>query len=31
MHGEKAHSFYFGKDAFNDMVRNSKYAANKQW
>ena len=31
MHGEKAHSFYFGKDAFNDMVRNRKYAANKQW
>ena len=31
MHGEKAHSFYFGKDAFNDMVRNSKYAANKEF
>jgi hypothetical protein len=30
MHDEKAHSFYFGKDAFNDIVRNSKYAANKQ-
>ena len=31
MHGEKAHSFYFGKDAFNDMVRGSKYAANKEF
>ena len=31
MHGEKAHSFYFGKDAFDAMVRDSKYAGNKEF
>lgn len=30
MHGDKAHSFYFGKDAFDNMVRDSKYADNKE-
>ena len=30
MHGEKAHSFYFGKDAFDAMIRDSKYAGNKE-
>ena len=31
MHGEKAHSFYFGKDAFDAMVRESKYTGNKEF
>ena len=31
MHGEKAHSFYFGKDAFDAVVRDSKYAGNKEF
>lgn len=30
MHGEKAHSFYFGKDAYDAMVRDSKYTENKE-
>lgn len=30
IHGEKAHSCYMGKDAYADMVRNSKYTANKE-
>lgn len=30
VHGEKAHSRYMGETAYNDMVRNSKYAANKE-
>ena len=30
MHGDKAHSFYFGKDAYEDMIRDSKYAENKE-
>ena len=30
MHGDKAHSFYFGKDAYENMVNGSKYTANKQ-
>ena len=30
MHGEKAHSCYFGKDAYADMVKDSKYTANKE-
>lgn len=30
IHGEKAHSYYFGKDAYEAMVKNSKYAANKE-
>ena len=28
--GEKAHSYYFGKDAYEAMIKNSKYAANKE-
>ena len=31
MHGEKAHSYYFGKDAYETMIKNSKYAANKEF
>ena len=30
MHGDKAHSFYFGKDAYENMIRDSKYADNKE-
>ena len=30
MHGDAAHSCYFGKDAYADMVRDSKYAHNKE-
>lgn len=30
MHGEKAHSCYFGKDAYAEMVKDSKYADNKE-
>ena len=30
IHGEKAHSCYFSRDAYADMVKNSKYADNKE-
>ena len=30
IHGEKAHSYYFGKDAYEAMIQNSKYVANKE-
>lgn len=30
IHGEKAHSCYFSKDAYADMVRDSRYADNKE-
>lgn len=30
MHGEKAHSCYFGKDAYTAMTTDSKYADNKE-
>lgn len=30
MHGDKAHSFYFGKDAYENMTRDSKYTDNKE-
>ena len=30
IHGEKAHSCYFSRDAYNDMTTHSKYAANKE-
>ena len=30
VHGEKAHSCYFSKDAYADMIRDSKYADNKE-
>ncbi|MBO7472484.1 MAG: alpha/beta hydrolase [Ruminococcus sp.] len=30
MHGEKAHSSYFGKDAYEAMTKDSKYADNKE-
>ena len=30
IHGEKAHSRYFGEDAFKNMTAGSKYTANKE-
>lgn len=30
VHGDKAHSCYFGKDAYNNMVKDSKYTDNKK-
>ena len=30
IHGDKAHSCYFSKDAFADMVRDNPYAGNKE-
>lgn len=30
IHGEKAHSCYFSKDAYKDMTTNSKYTDNKE-
>ncbi len=31
MHGEKAHSYYFGRDAYEAMIRDSKYTENKEF
>lgn len=31
IHGDKAHSFYFGKDAYKNMIRDSKYTDNKEF
>lgn len=31
VHGDKAHSFYMGKDAYNNMIKDSKYTANKEF
>ena len=31
MHGEKAHSYYFSKDAYEAMIKDSKYTANKEF
>ena len=30
IHGEKAHSCYFSRDAYADMVRDGRYADNKE-
>ena len=30
VHGDKAHSCYFSRDAYADMVRDSKYTSNKE-
>ena len=30
IHGEKAHSCYFGKDAYANMIKDSKYTDNKE-
>ena len=31
MHGDKAHSYYFGKDAYANMIKDSKYTDNKEF
>ena len=31
VHGEKAHSFYFGKDAYDAMIQDSNYTENKEF
>ena len=31
IHGDKAHSFYFGRDAYEAMTRDSKYTENKEF
>ncbi|MBQ9011825.1 MAG: alpha/beta hydrolase [Bacilli bacterium] len=31
IHGDKAHSFYMGKDAYNNMIKDSKYTNNKEF
>lgn len=31
MHGDKAHSFYFGKDAYENMIDGNKYTDNKEF
>lgn len=31
MHGDKAHSFYFGKDAYEAMIKDNPYTANKKF
>ena len=31
IHGDKAHSFYMGKDAYDNMIKNSKYTNNKEF
>jgi fermentation-respiration switch protein FrsA (DUF1100 family) len=30
VHGEKAHSYYFGKDAYENMIKDSRYTSNKE-
>ena len=30
IHGEKAHSYYFSKDAYNNMIKDSNYKDNKE-
>ena len=30
VHGEKTHSYYFGKDAYENMIKDSKYTSNKE-
>ena len=31
IHGDKAHSYYFGKDAFENITKNCKYTDNKKF
>ena len=31
IHGDKAHSFYMGKDAYENMIKDSKYTRNKEF
>lgn len=30
IHGEKAHSYYFGKEAYENMIKDSRYKENKE-
>lgn len=30
VHGDKAHSLYFGRDAYNNMIKDNKYTDNKE-
>lgn len=30
LHGDKAHSYYFGKDAYDAMIKDNKYTDNKE-
>ena len=30
VHGDKAHSYYMGKDAYDNMIKESKYIDNKE-
>ena len=30
VHGDKAHSYYFGKDAYENMIKDNKYTNNKK-
>ena len=31
VHGDKAHSYYFGKDAYENMIKDSSYTDNKEF
>ena len=31
IHGENTHSYYFGKDAYENMIKDSKYKENKDF
>lgn len=31
VHGDKAHSYYFGKDAYKNMIKDSSYTDNKEF
>ncbi|MFC2662070.1 MAG: alpha/beta hydrolase [Eubacterium sp.] len=31
MHGDKAHSYYFGRDAYEAMIKDSRYTENKEF
>ena len=31
IHGDKAHSFYMGKDAYEDMIKDNRYKDNKEF
>ncbi len=30
IHGDKAHSYYFTKDAYDNMIKDSRYTSNKE-
>ena len=31
VHGDKAHSYYFGKDAYENMIKDNKCTENKEF